>query len=66
MPVLSFKNDNIDPTRYSLDMCYMFLEEIKYQPIKNKQKVYEKFIEISRNEDYTTGNLLDFSSHQNY
>ena len=47
-------------------MCYMFLEEIKYQPIKNKQKVYEKFIEISRNEDYTTGNLLDFSSHQNY
>ena len=36
------------------------------QPVKNKQEVYEKLIEMSRNDDYTTGNLLDFSYHQNY
>ena len=33
------------------------------QPVKNKQEVYEK---MSRNDDYTTGNLLDFSYYQNY
>ena len=32
------------------------------QPVKNKQKP----IEMSRNDDYATGNLLDFSYHQNY
>ena len=36
------------------------------QPVKNKQEAYEKIIEMSRNDDYTTGNLLDFSYHQNY
>ena len=56
----------------------MPLEEIKYcnvlidnkpffdQPVKNKQEVYEKLIEMSKNDDYTTGNLLDFRYHQNY
>ena len=28
--------------------------------MKNK-KVYKKFIDMSRNNDYTTGNLLDFA-----
>ena len=31
-----------------------------------KQEAYEKLIEMSRNIDYTIGNLLDFSYHQNY
>ena len=35
-------------------------------PIKNKQKGYEKLIEMSRNNDYTTGNLLDYLYHRNY
>ena len=29
------------------------------QLIKNKQEAYEKPIEISKNDTYTTGNLLD-------
>ena len=33
--------------------------------VKNKQEVYEKLIKMPRNDDYTTGNLLDFSYHQN-
>ena len=35
-------------------------------PVKNKEEAYERIIEISKNNDYTTGNLLDyeyFSKH---
>ena len=28
-------------------------------PIKNKEEAYQKIIEMSKNNDYTTGNLLD-------
>ena len=34
-------------------------------PVKNEQEAYEKTIEISRNKDYTTVNLLDFEFFQN-
>ena len=75
---LSFKNGNDDPTRNYFDEYYMLLVEIKdfdalidnksffYHPVKNKQEAYEKLIEMSRNNDYTTGHLLDFAYHQNY
>ena len=29
-------------------------------PVKNEEEAYEKIIEMSNNNDYTTGNLLDF------
>ena len=29
--------------------------------VKNKEEAYEKIIEMSKNNDYTTGNLLDFA-----
>ena len=29
--------------------------------IKNKEEAYEKIIEMSKNNGYTTGNLLDFA-----
>ena len=29
-------------------------------PVKNKEETYEKIIEISRDSDYNTGNLLDY------
>ena len=35
-------------------------------PVKNKEEAYEKIMGISKNNDYTTGNLLDyeyFSKH---
>ena len=31
-----------------------------YTPIKNKEGAYEKIIEMGRNNDYTTANLLDY------
>ena len=35
-------------------------------PVKNKEEAYEQIFEMSKNNDYTTGNLLDyeyFSKH---
>ena len=73
--VLSFKIGNDDPTGDSFDQYYMILVEIKYfdaiidnklffdQPVKNKQEEYEKLIEMSKNDDYTTGNLLRYLYH---
>ena len=34
--------------------------------IKNKEETYEKFIEMGKNNDYTTGNLLDYDYFSNY
>ena len=30
-------------------------------PVKNKEEAYEKIIDIGKNNDYTTGNLLHFT-----
>ena len=38
-------------------------------PIKTEEEAYEKIIDISRKNDYTTGNLLDcdyFKKHYNF
>ena len=35
------------------------------QPVK-KREAYEKLVEMSRNNDYTTGNLLNYLYHQKY
>ena len=76
--VLSFKNGDNGPTRDYFDKYYMPLLEIKYfnalinkknisKPVsKNRKEAYEKHIEMSRNDGYATGNLLDFLYHQNY
>ena len=36
------------------------------QPVKNKQEAYEKFVERSINDGYTTRNLLDYLFPQKY
>ena len=65
--VFSFKNGDNEPTRNSFENYYMLLLEIKDfnglidnkpfldQPVK---KAYEKLIEMSRNDDFTTETLL--------
>ena len=35
------------------------------KPLKNKQEAQEKLIEMSRNDNCTTGNLFDYLYHQN-
>ena len=36
------------------------------QLMKSKQEAYEKLAKMSRNNGYTTGNVLDYSYHHNY
>ena len=33
-------------------------------PVRNEGEAYEKIIEMSNNNDYTTGNLLDFAYYK--
>ena len=35
-------------------------------PVKNKEGAYEQIIEMSKNNDYTTGNLLDYEYFKNH
>ena len=74
---LLFKNGNDDPTRNCFDEYYMPLaikdfdalidnKPFFYQTVKNKQKGYEKLVEMSKSNYYTTGKLLDYLYHQKY
>ena len=55
MPLVKIKDFNASIDKLFFD-----------QPVKNKQEVYEELIEMSRNDDYTTGSSLDYLYHQNY
>ena len=69
LPVLTFENE-YDRTPFS--KYYLPKFEIKdfdvlidgkpffEIPVKNKKEAYEVIIEMSKNNDYTTGNLLDY------
>ena len=35
-------------------------------PIKTEEEAYEKIIDISKNDEYTTGNLLDYNYFKKY
>ena len=74
--VLTFQNED---NRTSFSKYYVPKVEIKVFnvlidekpffeiPVKNKEEAYEAIIEMSKNNDYTTGNLLDyeyFKDHQ--
>ena len=70
--VLSFSRNNNTDNRDSFSDYYAPNVEIKDfnvlidgksffdLPVKNEEEAYEKIIEMSNNNDYTTGNLLDF------
>ena len=67
--VLSFENEN---DRTSFSKCYVAKVEIKYFnvlldgkpfseiPVNNKEEAYKVINGISKNDDYATGNLLDY------
>ena len=70
--VLSFTRDNAGDNRYSFSNYYVPKVEIKDfnilidrksffdLPVKNEEETYKKIIDMSNNNYYTTGNLLDF------
>ena len=69
--VLSFTRDNAGDNRDSFSHYYVPNVEIEDfnvlidgkgffdLPVKNEEETYEKIIEMTKNNDYTTGNLLD-------
>ena len=71
--VLSFLRNNNADSRYSFSNYYVPNVKINYfnvlidgksffdLPIKIKEEAYEKITDMSNNNDYTTGNLLDFA-----
>ena len=71
--VLSFTRDNEGDNRDSSSDYYLPNVAIKdfnvlideksffYLPVKNEEEAGKKFMDISNNNDYTTGNLLDFA-----
>ena len=71
--VLSFSRNNNTDNRNSFSDCYVPNVEIKVfsvlidgkrffdLPVKNEKETYEKVMDMSNNNDYTTGNLLDFA-----
>ena len=73
--VLYFENED-DRTPFS--KYYVPKVEIKYFnvlidgkpffeiPVKNKEEAYEAIIEMTKNNDYTTGNLLDYEYFKNH
>ena len=77
--VLSFPRNNNTDSRYSFSNYYVPKVRINDfnvlidgksffdLPVKNEEEAYEKIIEMSNNNDYTTGNLLDFAYYkENY
>ena len=77
--VLSFPRNNNTDSRYSFSNYYV--PKVKVNDfnvlidgksffdlsVKNDEEAYEKIIEMSNNNDYTTGNLLDFAYYkENY
>ena len=71
--VLSFSRNNNTDNRDSFSDYYVPNVEIKDfnvlidgksffdLPVKNEEEAYEKIMDMSNNNDYTTGNLLDFA-----
>ena len=73
--VLSFENED-DKTSFSKyylskvaikDFNVLIDEKTFFNiPVINKEEVYEAIIEMSKNNDYTTGNLLDYEYFKDY
>ena len=78
--VLSFKNehgndDENESVRTSFKKYYVEIKDFNVLidgkqffdiPVKNKGEAYEAIIEMSKNNDYTTGNLLDYEYFSNH
>ena len=75
MFVLAYQNAD---DRQSFSQFYLPKAIVKYYnviirklaffdlPIKTEEEAYEKIIDISRNNEYTTGNLLDYNYFKKY
>ena len=75
MFVLAYQNAD---DRQSFSQCYLpkvlvkdfnvIIDQLAFfdLPIKTEEEAYEKIIDICRNNEYTTGNLLDYDYFKKY
>ena len=76
--VLAYQVDNNDDNRKSFLQLYLprimikdfnvIIDKLAFfdLPIKTEEEAYEKIIDISKNDEYTTGNLLDYDYFKKY
>ena len=76
--VLSYAIDDNNYNRQSYSQFYLpkvmvkdynvIIDKLAFfdLPIKTEEEAYEKIIDISRNNEYTTGNLLDYDSFKKH
>ena len=69
--VLAYQVDNSNDNRKSFSHFYLprvIIDKLAFfdLPIKTEEEAYEKIIDISRNNEYTTGNLLDYDYFKKY
>ena len=76
--VLSYANDDDNYNRQSYSQFYLpkvmvkdynvIIDKLAFfdLPINTEEEAYEKIIDISRNNEYTTGNLLDYDYFKKY
>ena len=74
--VLSFPRNNNTDSRYSFSNYYVHKVKVNYfnvltdgksffnLSVKTDEEAYEKFIDMSNNNDYTTDNLLDYAYYK--
>ena len=67
---MSFSRNNAGDNRYSFPHYYVQIKDSNIlidgkrffdMPVKNEEEAYENIVDMSNNNDYTTGNLLDFA-----
>ena len=59
MPLIEIKDfDTLIDNQLLFDQLFFVLE--------NKQEAYEKLAQLSRNDDYTKRNLIDYLCYQKY
>ena len=75
---MSFPRNNNTDSRYSFSNYYVpkvkvndfnvLIDEKSFfdLSVKNDEEAYEKIIEMSSNNDYTTGNLLDYAYYKKH
>ena len=76
--VLSFPRNNNTDSRYSFSNYYVPKVQIKdfnvlidgkrffELSVKNEEEAYEKIVDMSNNNDYTTGNLLNYAYYMKH
>ena len=66
--VLAYQNAQFYLPRFMVKDFNVIIDKLAFfdLPIKTEEEAYEKIIDITRNNEYTTGNLLDYDYFKKY